>query len=149
MQIERSLEGEFWRIEELAPQIHAETRYSNTKLDFAKLEVWYNSQFNYDGVVIFFALEENKTIGVGAFVCHPHYWCSTMISSDLMVYVIPERRGSTAAPRLIKAYEEWASARGCTEITLGISSGIDVQRTSKFYKRLGYVPKATNFMKEQ
>ena len=149
MKIERALEGEFWRVEELAPSIHAETRYADTPLDVDKLKLWYDSQFNYDGVVVFFALEDNKTVGIGAFMCHPHYWCDVMIASDLMVYVIPERRGSTAAYRLIKAYEKWAVEFGASEITLGISSGINVERTSKFYQTLGFECEAVMFKKER
>tara|TARA_X000001036_G_C20582178_1_gene767215 strand:+ start:732 stop:1229 length:498 start_codon:yes stop_codon:yes gene_type:complete len=165
MQISRALEGEFWRVEELAERIHAETDYRDTPLDMKKVKVWYDSQFNHDDVVVLFALEDArqhknymtssssqagfKTIGLGAFFCHTHYWCDVKISSDLMVYVIPERRGSTTAMRIIKAYEQWAIGRGCQEINLGISSGINVERTSKFYYRLDYHPTALKFTKER
>ena len=44
-----------------------------------------------------------------------------LTASDLMLYVVPEKRGSTIAHGIIKKYEEWAISQNVTEISLGIS----------------------------
>jgi GNAT superfamily N-acetyltransferase len=60
-----------------------------------------------------------------------------MQACELAVYVTPEHRGRTGM-RLIKAFEAWAWDRGADEITLGISTEVDPERTAALYARLGY-----------
>lgn len=59
-------------------------------------------------------------------------------ATDLTVYVRPERRGSTAFPRLLKAFEAWALERGMTNAAIGISTEIDGARAVATYEKAGY-----------
>lgn len=59
-------------------------------------------------------------------------------ATDFVLYVLPEHRGGWAAPRLIRAFEEWARDSGATEICLGVSTGIHMEETVCLYERLGY-----------
>ncbi len=54
------------------------------------------------------------------------------------LYVTPDRRGTLAAKRLIKYLECWAEMKGCKELALSITSDINIKRTGKFYKLLGF-----------
>ena len=88
-----------------------------------------------------------ECVGFGAFVVNPSFFGHDLTASDLMLYVVPEKRGSTIAHRIIKKYEEWAISQNVTEISLGISTGISVERTSKFYEALGYRQKSVTYVK--
>jgi len=59
-------------------------------------------------------------------------------ASDLAVYVIPEKRGTSAAIRLVKAFEEWADTQNAAEKKLGVSTAINIERAHGFYTKLGY-----------
>lgn len=65
-------------------------------------------------------------------------WTPTLVASDYLFYITPESRGSIAAYKLIKSYKAWALGLGCVEVRLSVASGINQERTSKLYSRLGF-----------
>ena len=54
------------------------------------------------------------------------------------MYVLPERRGTGAAPRILAALEDWARARGWT--CLRLETGDRQPDAVRFYTRSGYTP---------
>jgi GNAT superfamily N-acetyltransferase len=56
---------------------------------------------------------------------------------DILFYVRPQRRGTRAAVRLWRAFEQWAAARGAKAIQVGTMTEIDPARTAKFYQGMG------------
>ena len=133
---------EFYRIEELAESIRLESRYSAYDLNIDKVEWHFNMQFDTDRCRTFFAVTPEKdiehTVGFGSYMLHAHYFSDALLASDLMTYVHPLYRGSSAFFRLVKAYENWAAAAGAKEINLATSTGIDTLAVSNMYRRLGY-----------
>lgn len=65
-------------------------------------------------------------------------WSTRKIASDLLLYVVPELRGSSAALKLIYTYREWAKSIGCKEVRLSVASGVNQDRTCGLYKKLGF-----------
>lgn len=61
-----------------------------------------------------------------------------LVASDLGLFILPEKRGTSAAPRLVRAFEEWAIARGARQIYLGQTTGVEIDRTRRLYEGLGY-----------
>lgn len=59
-------------------------------------------------------------------------------AADLTFWVRPASRGSSAAVRLLFAFEGWAEARGAKEIRVGVSTGISVDKAANFYMKAGY-----------
>lgn len=76
------------------------------------------------------------------------YAGTNVIANDIAFFVIPEFQGGTTALRLIKAYEKWARRAGATHIELGVSSGVDTERTLSMYSYLGYAPSSVTYIKE-
>lgn len=70
-------------------------------------------------------------------------WNPAMVASDYLFYIVPERRGTMLAPRLIKEYKAWAESIGCVEARLSIASGITEEQTGRLYQRLGFSPFGT------
>jgi GNAT superfamily N-acetyltransferase len=60
-------------------------------------------------------------------------------ASDLVIYVLPEKRGSSVLLRLVRVFEKWCFVdQGVAEVILGISTGIHAEATVRVYERLGY-----------
>jgi GNAT superfamily N-acetyltransferase len=139
IKVSSSLKGEFSRIKELFPAIQAETRYKDFSINYEKLENLYYNQFDENPIIkVFYALDGDELVGFGAFVITAHYFTDELIASDIIVYVRPERRGSSAAVKILKNYILWADQQKATHITLGISTGIHPEKTQAFYERLGF-----------
>ena len=102
------------------------------------------------GSNIFCSIAElnGKCIGAMAGFIQECWFAHGNVAYDFFLYVEPEHRGSSAALRLIRAYEKWARMQNVLEVTLGISTGINTEQTGKFYQRLGYNKVGSTFCKE-
>lgn len=148
LEIRPSYPDEFWRIEAMIPAVSQETRFRDRPIDVQKIKMLYDYQFSrLINTICYLAILDDQCVGFGAFVVNPSFFGHDLTASDLMLYVVPEKRGSTIAHRIIKKYEEWAISQNVTEISLGISTGISVERTSKFYEALGYRQKSVTYVK--
>lgn len=76
------------------------------------------------------------------------YAGKNIIANDIAFFVDPEFQGANTALRLIRAYEKWAKQAGATHIELGVSSGINTERTLSMYSFLGYAPSSETYIKE-
>lgn len=70
---------------------------------------------------------------------------NNLIANDIAFFV---KSGGTTALRLIKKYEAWAKSKGATHIELGVSSGVNTDRTLSMYSCLGYAPSSVTYIKE-
>lgn len=67
------------------------------------------------------------------------HWCSSdVVATELVLFVEREHRGSLIGARLIKKYRAWAAEKGCKQVTAGVSTGVDVEKTTALYERLGF-----------
>lgn len=98
-------------------------------------------------VVFFIAIKENKIVGFLGGIKGPYFFSTKMRVSDIGFYVIPECRGSRAAIKLLAQLEDWAKENNVVDIYLGQTSAIDMERTKKFYNRLGYATVGFNTIK--
>lgn len=72
-----------------------------------------------------------------------------LYSVDFGFYVVPERRGSTIAYRMVQAYEGWARESGIAEenICLALSAGIEFEQVHEFLQRMGYTQMGASYRK--
>lgn len=97
----------------------------------------------------FVADESGKLVGMIAGMVAPSMTHDLLFAADIGVYVDPDRRGSSVAVRLIKVFEEWAFGQGVDFISLGISTGVQPEKTLKVYERLGYKLSSFGAIKER
>lgn len=71
-----------------------------------------------------------------------------VIASDVALFVKPEFQGGLTVVKLIKRYESWAKEKGAKCIELGVSSGLNHERTLSIYSNLGYRPSSVTYIKE-
>ncbi len=80
----------------------------------------------------------DEVIGFGLGACGPNWFGPDMLASDLAIYIDPEHRGGSAGPRLMQAFTDWANSTGAKLVMVGVSAGINPERTGRLYERLGY-----------
>lgn len=72
-----------------------------------------------------------------------HPFGAGRMAKETFWFVSPDARGR-AGMELLAAYEAWALAQGCTSIGMTALAGNDV---SAIYRRRGYVPAESHFVK--
>ena len=75
-------------------------------------------------------------------------WSPEPVAMDFILYVVPGARGSMIGFRLISYYQDWAFSKGAREVRISVASGINEERTSAFYERMGFLPTGKQFNKE-
>jgi hypothetical protein len=70
---------------------------------------------------IWVAREDNEPVGYAIAYCSPFYFNFDFVSKLELWYVIPAKRGSWAAIRLIKAFEEWGRLNGSVQLYVGVA----------------------------
>lgn len=60
------------------------------------------------------------------------------MAEDLVFFVAPQHRGTSAAVRLIRMAETWAAAVGARFLRMGITTGTNTDSTARFLTRLGF-----------
>lgn len=59
-------------------------------------------------------------------------------ASEFAIYVNQEKRGTSAAYKLVERFERWAEDNKALEINVGVSTGITPERAHGFYTKMGY-----------
>jgi GNAT superfamily N-acetyltransferase len=78
--------------------------------------------------------------------CVERYFYSDALQAQLIQwYVKKSYRGTSAAPRLVKAFVAWARSRGANDVFMGISSGLNVHLTHRLMMRLGFAYLGGNY----
>lgn len=136
-----SLQEEFMS---LAHSMHQESSFKDISFDPNKVA----NLLQRPDVFCAMYKKDDKYIGFMLAALCPYFFSSVeCLASDLALFVLPEERGGFAAVRLIKSYEEWAKLKGATEIYLGQSTGIHIEKTDALYTRLGYTKLGSNMKK--
>lgn len=121
--------------------MHETTSYKNTNVDIQKMSQSLMNFIELEGVCVF-VLEINEDVE-GFFIgaATEQWWGHTLQASDLLLYISPAFRNNGSAPALINAYKAWAIGMGVQkdQIRLGITTDVNVEKTSKLYNNLGFV----------
>ena len=87
-------------------------------------------------------------VGMVAGFVVEHFFGIEKTASDLAIYVAPEHRGGLIAAKLIRAFERLVRELGAVEVTLGISTELNVERTVELYQGIGYRRSGVSMLKE-
>jgi GNAT superfamily N-acetyltransferase len=130
--------GDVEAVVEMGARMHAESAYSFLPYDRAKVrrmaESYVTDAEAQCGLV---AEEAGRVVAMFGGYLTDYFFCDERVACDVVLFVEPQRRGSSAAARLVRAFREWARSRGAREICLGVSTDVDAERTGVFYERMG------------
>ena len=138
----RATHADVPRLFELGAAMHAESRYRKFQLNQRKSEAFFASIINDERFIVLLDGEPAHAMLIA--VVSDFWWGDDKESSDLIIYVTPDRRGGISAARLIRGYAAIAEGMGVADIKIGVSSGIDTERTLQFFERLGFQSFASN-----
>lgn len=134
----------------LAEQMHAESPYfSRFKFLGPKVAALLTKLLEpgaAGGVLV--AQKDGMIVGMAAAFVYEHFFGDDKVASDLAVYVVREQRGSTTGIKLIRALENMCRDLGAKDITLGVSTEIEAERTAELYQCIGYRQKGRMLTKE-
>lgn len=83
--------------------------------------------------------EGGEIIGMIVGQSVPYFFApSKKMIVDHLIYVREDKRGTSAAYRLMKHFEAWSETRDAIEMSLGVSTGINPEKVHDFYIKMGY-----------
>jgi len=149
MEIRRFEMDDFDRLLDLAELMRYESpAFRDYEMDQGKLLALGQAAIdNADQVFGAVAIKDDEIIGFMLGMCTEHYFSKVKLACDLALYVAKQSRGGTAGMRLITAFEKWAVNTGASLLTMGISTGIDTDRTAALYAKLGMQEEGIIFKK--
>lgn len=125
-----------FKILELGKQIHDESRFHTTDFDAEKCWSVLDATVRFPNK--FFIAYDDQFKGFIIMAIQEHYWSHHKWASDLVIYVVPEHRGSSLAFRLVKAAEKWATECGAQEMTILHNTEINTDAGVQFFNGVGY-----------
>lgn len=128
--------------------MHMETDFRRYRFSVEKVEKLYATLLSNDQDFFAVVAQHGDELAgfMGGFTCE-HFFSTDKYASEMLFYVCPHWRGSSAALRMVRAFEAWCSDKPLLDIMTGISSGVGVDRTTRFYEKLGYTAKIPTFRK--
>ncbi|MEZ5644094.1 MAG: GNAT family N-acetyltransferase [Burkholderiaceae bacterium] len=134
---------------QMAQSMHGESRFASYPLQESKLQALVAETLR-DTRGRCILLAESASAGVvgmlGGYVL-PLFFTQAYIAQDQFFYVLPPHRGTSAAARLLIAFERWACNRKVKEININMSVAIDMSRFDRFMAHAGYRACGQNFFK--
>ena len=104
----------------------------------ALMKLYYNICKNPTTMACFVACKNAEIMGmIGGYIT-PFFFSTQQVAMDMFLFVNKQQRGSTVAPRLVKKFEQWARKNGASRVVLGVSTGVDTERTLQMYRHFGY-----------
>ncbi len=133
----------------LCYKMHKESSYSNMDYNEYQMRAVLHQLINNNQCVLV-SVTDKKITGMFVGYKSQSFFGKDWVANDLLLYVLPEHRGSITAARLIKAFTEWAERQPeVKQIRPGISTGEVGEKAIGLYERLGYRRAGVSFWKEK
>ena len=135
------------RLVELGAMLHGSSVFRAIKYDPAKVAATLDGLVRGAGV-LFVAEREGMVIGGLAGGITEYWFSREKVGFDYSFFIEPSERNGFTAMKLIRAMEIWCKGQGARELQMGITTGINVDNTSKFYELVGFQNAGPIFKKE-
>lgn len=125
------------RIVELAELLHSTSTYACMIFDGGLVASFMEQLISGTGVVF---LAEIDGVVVGGFAggITEQWFSPDLLAFDYSFFIEPAHRSGFTAIKLARAFINWAKAMGAKHIQIGITTGINLEGTSRFYRALGF-----------
>ena len=134
---------------EMGRRMHAESRFSRYPLDHTKLSKLIELSLSDEKVHCILVAQNVHGQLTGMLGGHVQsmFFTDALIAQDKFFYVLPEWRGTSAALKLLMAFQRWALNRRVQEININMSVAIDMERFDKFMRHTGFASCGSNYFK--
>jgi len=125
---------------EMGARMHAEGAYAFLPYDREKVRRLILSLLDDPATQCALVAEESGVaIGMFGGYLSDYFFCDEKVACDLVLFVDPAYRSSSAAARLIRAFRRWAIEHAARELCLGTSNNVRAEEVGRFYERLGLI----------
>lgn len=121
----------------LISRMHDESRFRVLPYAPERVHDMFSALLGGFGIILVAEDEHGDIYGLMAGVIGPQWFSDALVAQDLALYVTPERRGGMASARLLDAFVGWARSKGAKMIDVGTGTGIQTERTGRFFERMG------------
>lgn len=138
MLVREVTEKDIPQIIHLGGRMHEESQYN--VLDYAPekvANVCYQIIDN-DNMLGLVVVHETKIVGMFSAYVDEFLYGSDLVAKDTLLYITPEHRGGMAFIKIMNEYQNWAFLNGAKMVFASQTSGIEVDKTSYLYSRLGF-----------
>ena len=126
-------------IVQLGAEMHAESAFQDLEYCTEKVTRWLQRYINNpQSKFCLCAYQEDALIGMIIGDITPYFFGNETIATNQVWYVHKERRGTLVGVKLLKAFNSWAKENGVSEICIGISTALYLDRTHKLLSRMGF-----------
>lgn len=125
------------RLVELGQLLHDTSSYARSGINPEKVATLLGQLI--DGLGVVFAAEVGgEVVGGFAGAITEQWFSDDLIAFDYSLFIEPSKRQGLTALKLVLAFQNWAKAKGAKEIRMGITTGMNVEGTSRLYRHLGF-----------
>ncbi len=129
---------------ELCRRFQAMTRFAAYDFNAARfaqqIRAVIETGQNRNGTHCFFVAEDSQGQAVGGLIgcIEQHFFSEMLVASIIHFDVLPEKRMGGAGLRLLTAFKKWAENRKAVELSVGVNSGVDLDKMDRFLRKLGF-----------
>jgi GNAT superfamily N-acetyltransferase len=101
-----------------------------------------------NGSGVIFLLEcAGDIIGTLGAVSHPETYSEALIAQEFFLFIAKDSRGGFGLLKLLRAFENWARERGCSEIRIAHLQDLQPAELGNLYMRMGFQRVETSYSK--
>ena len=126
------------RIIPLCVSMQAETEYMRFPINMEKLESFILGMTDGDDGFVLVAERGEDIVGLFIGCRHEMFFSDLDQASEMLFYVAQSARGSIVGKRMIQRFEEWALEHNCARVLIGVSSGVNTDRTEALLGKIGF-----------
>lgn len=126
---------------EMGRQIHVQSRYA--WMNYSASRTWQHLErlllSKQACVMVAMSPDENGVAVCGVLLgtANPYPFSHDFVAEIDLFYVVPSKRGTPIAIKMVTAFRRWANNREVAEITLTNRFGTGEARTAKLFSKLG------------
>lgn len=147
MKIRFAQKSDVARVMELGKAMVAESRFSHLGVNEKKMLAAIEGTLSHPTSACLLLADDSNgnTVGMLAGFATEYFFCDGIVVQDRAFYVAPERRGSSAAVKLLIAFRRWAESRNANELNINMSVAIDMARFNRLMTHMGFKCCGSNF----
>lgn len=138
--IRRATSADIPQCVELARAMHAESpMHRRLSFNTPKVETLFATMIARPLMALVLLSVTDGVVDGGVLaLIEPHFFSDDLIAQELALYVVPGKRGSLRAARLLAGVDAWAKEMGAKILQAGCTTGIAMNRTIELYEHLGF-----------
>ncbi|MCL2899781.1 GNAT family N-acetyltransferase [Brenneria tiliae] len=121
----------------LGMRMHQESRYRNFLFSSEKCQALAQQLIATDFGIVLVAEKDGQITGWMAGGIAEQWFSHDRMAFEYGVFIDAEHRGGSTGYRLVKEFIGWAKQHDISIINMGITTGINAERTGDLYHRLG------------